>query len=1024
LKSSRFFLNRGASPLAQVVPIAFSLRLSRCVLLIVTIALWPADAVRAMDPDRALSQYLRDRWEKSSGFVAGPVYGITQTRDGYLWIAAEKGIVRFDGLRFRLFEPLQPTSTSDTAALNVLPDPEGGLWTWLRRATLMRLRNGIFENALDIPGPPEPQVGAMTLGNDGAIVIADRRFGLLVWRAGQVDTVLAREALPRPFVTAVAQTPDGDIWLGTRNAGLVRVQRGQAAPVGDVPLNQINCLIPDERNGLWIGTDNGIFRWDGGSVTRVTTHEAGRARALAMVKDRDANVWVGTSDGLVRIDSHGAVSVERRESSSAVTALFEDREGNLWIGDTSGIERWRDGAFASYAKVDRLMAGGIGAVFSDASGRVWFAPASGGLYWFRDGHVGAVASLGDDVIYSIAGDGDAVLVGRQRGGMTRVRASGDTFQTETFTERDGLAQNQVFAVHRARDGAVWAGTLGRGASRLKDGAFTTYTAAEGLASNTVSAVLEAADGAVWFATPNGASVHSPAGWRRYSTADGLPSNDVNTLYEDAARTLWIGTAAGLAVMHEGRMQALPGVPALLRASILGLADDRAGGLWIAATEHVFRVDREKLLRGTLGAGDVREFSAADGLPDTEAIKRHRVLTTDLRGRIWLSTNSGLVMADSRRVAAGIPPALVQVEDASADGSPVERADAGSSSSARARAIPPRPDRITFGFAALSLSVPDRVRFRYRLDGFDRDWSEPVAERQAVFTNLGPGSYRFRVVASNSEGLWNSPEATFSFTIAPAWWQRRAFWAAIGLLVAGGIWGGYRLRLRQLARQLDVRFEERLAERSRIARELHDTLLQSFQGAILRFRAVTYMLPDRPADARATLENAIDQARQAIVEGRDAVQGLRSPAIVTNDIAVAIATLAETLATEDGSQRPVFQVNVEGTPRDLPPIVQDEVYRIAGEALRNAFRHARASRIEVEIRYDQSRFRVRVRDDGKGIDAEADGRRTYEGHYGMAGMNERAKLLGGTLSIWSELDSGTEAELTIPASVAYAKSAAV
>jgi signal transduction histidine kinase/ligand-binding sensor domain-containing protein len=794
------------------------------------------------------------------------------------------------------------------------------------------------------------------------------------------------------------------------------VQRGHADAIA-VPLSQINCLVPDGRNGLWIGTDAGTYRWDGGSVTRATTHEAGRARALAMVKDHDGNVWVGTSDGLVRIDSHGAVSLERRESAMAVTALFEDREGNLWVGDANGIERWRDGVFTSYASVDRVMAGGMGAVFSDAANRVWFAPASGGLYWFRDGHVGAVDALRDDVIYSIAGDGDAVLVGRQRGGLTRLRASGDTFVAETFTERDGLAQNQVFAVHLARNGTVWAGTLSRGASRLRDGAFTTYTTTEGLASNTVAAVLEAADGAVWFATPNGVSVRSPAGWRRYSTADGLPSNDVNTLFEDSTRTLWMGTAAGLAVWHEGRVQSLSGAPAPLRASILGLAEDRAGGLWIAATDHVLRVDRGKLLRGTLGAADVREFGAADGLHVTEAIKRHRILTTDSRGRVWLSSNGGLVRADANRVAAGTVPALVQVEDAMADGSPVARTSPVT--------IPPRPDRITFGFAALSLSVPDRVRFRYRLDGFDRDWSEPVAERQAVFTNLGPGTYRFRVLASNSDGVWNSAEAALPFTIAPAWWQTRPVWAAVGLFVAGGLWSGYRMRLRQLARRLDVRFEERLAERTRIARELHDTLLQSFQGALLRFRAVTYMLPDRPADARATLESAIDQARQAIVEGRDAVQGLRSSAIASNDIAASIATLADTLSTDDGSQRqPVFHVNVEGTPRDLPPIVQDEVYRIAGEAVRNAFRHAQASRIEVDIRYDQRRFRVRVRDDGKGISAEAGDGRTYGEHFGMAGMHERAKLIGGTLAIWSELESGTEAELTIPASVAYAKAAVV
>jgi signal transduction histidine kinase/ligand-binding sensor domain-containing protein len=730
-----------------------------------------------------------------------------------------------------------------------------------------------------------------------------------------------------------------------------------------------------------------------------------------MVRDRDANLWVGTADGLARIDARGSVSFERRAPAAAVTALFEDREGNLWVGDDRGLERWRDGAFTSYGSVDPVMAGGIGPVFSDASGRVWFGPASGGLFWYLDGRVGSVAALRDDVIYSIAEDAGGVVVGRQRGGISRIRAASDAFPTETLTEREGLAQNQVFAVHRTRDGAIWAGTLSRGASRLKDGAATTFTTADGLASNTIAAVLEVSDGAVWFATPNGASVKTPAGWRRYGTADGLPSNDVNTLFEDSAGTLWLGTGAGLAIVREGRVQSLPAAPALLRASVLGLAEDPTGGLWIAVADHVLRVDRERLLRGSLAAADVREFGPADGLLDTETMKRHRILAADAHGRIWLSGNGGLVRVDSRRVAARVLPAIVQIEDVSADGAAVERTGAVT--------IPPQRDRLTFGFAGVSLSVPDRVRFRYRLDGFDREWSEPVAERQAVFTNLGPGTYRFRVVASSSEGLWNSAEASLPFTIAPAWWQVRTFWAGVGLVVAGGVWGGYRMRLRQLARRLDLRFEERLAERSRIARELHDTLLQSFQGAVLRFRAVTYMLPERPDEARTTLENAIDAARQAIVEGRDAVQGLRSHPTATDDIAVAIAALADTLNTDDRAQRaPAFHIAVEGTPRALAPIVHDEVYRIAGEALRNAFRHARASRIEVEIRYDQRRFRVRVRDDGKGIDGTAG---AGDGHYGMAGMHERAKLLGAMLSVWSEQDSGTEAELTVPASIAYARS---
>jgi signal transduction histidine kinase/ligand-binding sensor domain-containing protein len=979
----------------------------------------PANNARAMDPDRALSQYIRTRWEKGAGYSAGPVYGLTQTRDGYLWIAAESGIVRFDGLRFRVFQPLQPTATTDTAALSVLPDPEGGLWTWLRRAALMRLHNGAFENALQTPGLPELRTGMMAPGNDNSILIVDTRFGLQVWRAGRLETVLARDAMPRPFVTAIAQTSDGDIFLGTHHSGLLRVQQGRVSPIGDVLPSQVNCLIPDGRKGLWIGTDAGIYRWDGTAVNRApATPETTRVRVLAMAKDRDGNLWAGTSDGLVRINAHGGVAFERRGVSAAVTALFEDREGNLWIGDASGVERWRDGAFASYATVDSALAGSIGPVFVDASDRVWFAPLSGGLYWLHDGRVGSVGALQDDVIYSIAGDADTVVVGRQRGGMTRVRAptgNASAFTTETFTERDGLSQNQVFAVSRSRDGTLWAGTISRGASQLAGGSFTTFTRSDGLASNTVAAILEAFDGAMWFATPNGVSVKSRDGWRRYSTADGLPSNDVNTVFEDSERIMWIGTAAGLAVSREGRTATLPSVPPILQTPILDMAEDQAGGLWIAATDHLFRVDREKLLRGALDAADVREFTAADGLPDTETVKRHRILMADSHGRVWLSTSKGLVMADGRRVAADIAPALVTVEEVSADGNAVDHTHFRMT-------VPPRPDRITFGFAGLSLSVPDRVRFRYRLDGFDHAWSEPVAERQAVFTNLGPGPYRFRVMASNSEGLWNSEEAGVAFTIAPAWFQRYSFWAAVGVLIIGAAWAAYRARLRQLAHQLDVRFEERLAERSRIARELHDTLLQSFQGAILRFRAVSYMLPDRPADARTTLENAIDQARQAVVEGRDAVQGLRSAPTVTSDIASSIATLAETLATDDDSQHPVFEVAVAGTPRGLPPLVQDEIYRIAAEALRNAFRHGRASQIEVEIRYDQRRFRLRVRDDGKGIDPRIAGERSNEGHYGMAGMEERAKLLGGTLSVWSELESGTEIELTIPASVAYAKSA--
>jgi signal transduction histidine kinase len=315
-----------------------------------------------------------------------------------------------------------------------------------------------------------------------------------------------------------------------------------------------------------------------------------------------------------------------------------------------------------------------------------------------------------------------------------------------------------------------------------------------------------------------------------------------------------------------------------------------------------------------------------------------------------------------------------------------------------------------------------VRFRFKLEGQNRKWHEVVNDRQVQYTNLGPGTYRFRVLACNNSGVWNEEGATLDFLILPAWYQTNWFYALCGAAFLALLWAAYQLRVRQLVAQFNMRLDERVAERTRIARDLHDTLLQSFQALLLRFQAGINMLAQRPADARRVLEDAVDRASQAIAEGRDAIGDLRMSTVEKNDLAVAIKTIAEELArAHDNQASTPFQVLVEGTPRELHPILRDEVYRLATEALRNAFRHAAAKNVEVEIRYDQKYFRLRIRDDGKGIPSDVihgDGR---EGHYGLHGMRERAKLVGGKLTIWTELDSGTEIELNIPGARAYVKS---
>jgi signal transduction histidine kinase len=333
-------------------------------------------------------------------------------------------------------------------------------------------------------------------------------------------------------------------------------------------------------------------------------------------------------------------------------------------------------------------------------------------------------------------------------------------------------------------------------------------------------------------------------------------------------------------------------------------------------------------------------------------------------------------------------------------------------------LAPHPRDVQIDYTSPTFTIPQKVKFRYRLDGYDHDWHDAGTRRQAFYTALPPGEYSFRVIACNSDGVWNDSAAKLDFYVAPAYYQTNWFRALCATAFLALLWAAYQLRVRQLRHQFEMTLDARVGERTRIARELHDTLLQSFHGLLLRFQTVSQLLPER-SEAKEKLDSAIEQAAEAITEGRDAVQGLRDSTVQGNDLALAISTLGEELAADSTNHRPAFRVAVEGESRNLHPILRDETYKIAAEALRNAFRHAQAQQIEVEIRYDNEQFRLRVRDDGKGINPAVLSRERSEGHYGLPGMRERATIMGGKLVVWSEVDAGTEVELRVPASKAYA-----
>ena len=477
------------------------------------------------------------------------------------------------------------------------------------------------------------------------------------------------------------------------------------------------------------------------------------------------------------------------------------------------------------------------------------------------------------------------------------------------------------------------------------------------------------------------------------------------------KSLFVGTNAGLYRWKEGKWSSMTTQNGLPCATVQDLVDDEDGDLWLHLScgfAHISKADLNAWSADPSIHMKLKFYDPVDGARAGRVDFGPGHARTP-NGQLWFADGTVLQMIDPHNFPRNDLPPPVHIRQITADNNTYDANDN--------LRLPPRVQSLAIDYTALSLVAPEKVRFRYKLEGQNQDWQEVVNERRVQYTNLAPGDYRFRVQASNNSGVWNERGASLDFSIEPAYWQTNWFRAVCALLLLALAWAGYQLRIRSLHRQFEMTLNARVAERTRIARDLHDTLLQSFHGLLLRFQTASDLLPARPAEAKQTLTTAIDQAAEAITEGRDAVQGLRSSATETNDLAESLRALGEELSRGSSSGN-ALQVEVQGTPRALHPIVRDEVFRIAGEALRNAFHHADAKQIELELRYDERQLRVRIRDDGKGIDPavlRAEGR---ERHFGLQGMRERAKSAGGKLTVWSGLDAGTEVELSIPASYAY------
>jgi len=988
----------------------------------------------ALNPSLDISQYGHTAWTARDGLSLGAIFAIAQTPDGYLWLGAEYGLFRFDGIHA---VPWQPPAGQHlpSAPYSLLASRDGTLWigtfaglvSWNGSkltlypevgevgahfvTSLLEDREGTVWAGI-LGGASDTPMGrlcairsghAQCYGEDGA-------FGSFVWSLCEdgsgVLWVGAESGLwrwnpgpPRRYPTPgvriddLSKTDDGQVLIAIRGAGLKQVvgDKVETYPIRsainpnamlrghDVDSNK---LLRDRDGGLWIGThERGLIHVHHGR-TEVFTKADGLSGEItcSLFEDREGNVWVGTTRGLDRFRVLPVTTISVKQGLSDINSVVAATDGSIWVATHDGLMRWKDGQTTIFRKANGLPDDLVQSLFQDDRGRIW-AYTGHGLAYSSNGRFVAVPGVPSPEVYSITGNqaGNLWLSGNR--GLSHLR---DERLVDNFPW-SALGRHQQAKVVVPEQGGVWlAFWVDGGVSYFKDGLVrASYTAADGLGEGPVAGLRLDRDGALWAATQEGGLSRIKDGRiATLTTKNGLPCDTIHWSIEDDDRSLWLYTACGLVRITRSELDA-----------------------WIADPKHRVQSTVWDAAEGVL----LRQASPSwFGPPVARATG----------GTLWFHTGEGLQVIDPRHVAFNKLPPPVHIEKIVADHKMYwQNLPGATASNVR---LPARTRDLQIDYSALSLTAPEKIRFKYKLEGQDRDWTEVVNDREVQYSNLPPGPYWFRVIACNNSGVWNEQGDTLEFSVAPAYYETDWFRVLCAAALLTMVWAAYQLRVRQIHREFALTLKARVGERTSLARELHDTLLQSFQGLMLRFAIVSQLLPERPVEAKEQLDRTMDRAAKAIAEGRDAVQGLRTSTVQTNDLALALNTLGEELATNPANHgSPAFRVTVEGDPRDLHPILRDEIYRIAAEALRNAFRHAQARQIEVEVRYDNQHFRLRVRDDGKGIDPGVLSEKGPEGHYGLPGMRERGKLIGGNLVIWSEVGAGTEVELRIPAAAAYA-----
>jgi signal transduction histidine kinase/ligand-binding sensor domain-containing protein len=979
-----------------------------------------------IDPNKLISQYAHTAWRTQDGAFSGSPIVITQTTDGYLWIGTNIGLVRFDGVRFASWNPPPGTRLLDSRIFSLLGTHDGSLWigtgfsisrwkdrelisypelsgriesivedddgsVWLVRTQatdktgpLCRVKDRGFRCYGVSDGIPFPLAIQLSKGSSGELWVGGYSE-LCRWKPGSCNSYFANDSRrPETFasIRGIATGANGSVWAvidrSRRVLELEQFEQGswvtRSFPQITTNNSDVTALFVDNET-LWIGTANhGVFRIRGEKVDHFGSADGLSGDAvLRFYRDAEGILWIVTSGGIDNLRDLKVVSYSMKEGLSAAGAssVLAAPDATVWIGNYRALDFLRAGKLFAIRAAQGLPGRNVTTMFQDHAGQLWLG-VDGGLWIYDSGKFRAVrhsdgSPLG--IVFAITEDVQHRIWVRAGPHLDEIndQIRDEIHEARVVNEFTSPQISTAYTLASDPRGGIFLGLVNGDLVHYQDDKTQTIPSNEAGNRRQIRDLLVESDGSVWGTTLDELARWKDGTRKNLTTRNGLPCDGIFALVQDNRSTLWLYSRCGLIAIEKAELYSW----------------------W----EHPDRVVNFKL------------FDAFDGVqPGLTSLKPQATGSPD--GRLWFVNGQILQTLDPDHLQENLRPPPVEVEEIVAD-----RKSYAPQKSLR---LPPLTRDLEIRYTGLSFVAPEKVRFRYKLEGRDAGWQEPGTRRQAFYSDLPPGKYTFRLVACNNDGIWNESGTTLEFSIAPAWYQTiwfRLLCAVCCLFIA---WALYRLRVRQIARAISARFDERLAERTRMARDLHDTFLQTIQGSKLVADDALDPSAD-PARMRRAMEQLSVWLEQAMREGRAALNSLRTSTTQRNDLADAFRRAAEN-GRLPGSMEAVL--SVVGEARDMHPIVRDEVYRIGYEAIRNAYLHSHAGRLEVELRYAQD-LTVRVRDNGVGIEPAVrdEGK---AGHFGLRGMRERAARIGAQLTIASSAGTGTEVTVVVPGRIVFRK----